>query len=63
MKPYMICIVYVDDTIIAGPNYKATEEEINVLGFNKINNVIHLNSAMKVKLDLILAYALNDRRN
>jgi hypothetical protein len=28
----MICVIYVDDTIIAGPNGDAIEEEIKGLG-------------------------------
>ena len=32
MKGEMICVVYVDDTIIAGPDSQAIEEEIRLLG-------------------------------
>ena len=32
MKKDMICVVYVDDTIIAGPDSDAIEHEIKLLG-------------------------------
>ena len=32
VKEEMICVVYVDDTLIAGPNSQAIEEEIRLIG-------------------------------
>ena len=32
MKEEMICVIYLDNTIIAGPNSQAIEEEIRLFG-------------------------------
>ena len=40
----MICVVYVDDTVIAGPDSQAIEEEIRLLGItnDKLQHKFHL---------------------
>ena len=35
MKKNMVCVVYVNDTIICGPNGDAIEAEIHELGISK----------------------------
>ena len=61
IKSDMICLVYVDDTIIDRSNAKSIEEENKISGFDKMSYVIHMSSVKKVKFDNFFAYALNDR--
>ena len=35
MKKYIVCVIYVDDTIVAGPDPKAIEDIISSLGIPK----------------------------
>ena len=50
MKPGIICVCYIDDTIFAGADSELLEAEIQSLGVNKKNNVTPLHSTMKERL-------------
>ena len=50
MKKQMICVIYVDDTIFAGPRQQDIDQEVKLLGiiiffhlsFTKNNNILNV---------------------
>ena len=50
MKQDMVCVIYLDDTIIASPYSVAIEELITNLVLRKMNKTIHLNFEVRVRL-------------
>lgn len=61
MKQDMICVIYVDDTIITGSEEQAIEEMITSLGVQMKNKCTHLNLGMKVKLVPSQAFILSGK--
>ncbi len=59
MKDHMVCVIYVDDTIFAGPNQKYIGREIIILVFNQDNEEQPPNLEMKAKYQLSLELKMN----